>query len=274
MRNYKARMTHSKWNLYLLFIVVIFLGACSGFEKILKSKDYEFKYKKALEYYEKKDHYRYITLFEQLSPIYKGTYRSDTIEFYLAQGYYYQGDYLLAGHYYDKFRKTFPRSTFTEESDFMYAYCFYKSSPRAELDQENTQLAMAAFSEFLQRFPNSKRKSEVNTIMVELRDKLMEKSYLSSKLYYKIGDYKAAIVAIRNSLKEFPNSKYREEQMYLILKASYLLADNSVPSKRRERFQSAVDEYYTFISEYPDSRYAGDAKKMYDSSMKILKKLN
>ena len=203
MRSSRNNEFFSKWNFKLLFIVfVLILGACSGFEKILKSKDYEFKYKKALEYYENKDHYRYITLLEQLSPIYKGTMRSDTIEFYLAQGYYHQGDYLLAGHYYDKFRKTFPRSAFTEESDFMYAYCFYKSSPRPELDQDNTQAAIAAFAEFVTRYPNTKKFAEVNKLVLELREKLVEKSYLSSKLYYKIGDYKAAIVAIRNSVKE------------------------------------------------------------------------
>jgi len=253
---------------------VLILGACSGFEKILKSKDYEFKYKKALEYYENKDHYRYITLLEQLSPIYKGTMRSDTIEFYLAQGYYHQGDYLLAGHYYDKFRKTFPRSAFTEESDFMYAYCFYKSSPRPELDQDNTQAAIAAFAEFVTRYPNTKKFAEVNKLVLELREKLVEKSYLSSKLYYKIGDYKAAIVAIRNSVKEYPNSKHREELLFLILKSSYLLADNSIVEKQRERFQSTVDEYYTFIGEFPNSQYVSEAKKMYENSMDVLKKLN
>ncbi|MGE0079202.1 MAG: outer membrane protein assembly factor BamD [Bacteroidales bacterium] len=275
MGNNRFGMFLSKWNLHLLFVVLIVaLGACSGFEKIIKSKDYEFKYKKALEYYAKKDHYRYLTLFEQLSPIYKGTMRSDTIEFYLAQGNFYQGDYLLAGHYYDKFRKTFPRSVFTEDADFMYAYCFYMSSPRAELDQENTQLAVEAFSEFMSRHPSSKHNAEVNKIMLELRDKLIEKSYLSSRLYYKIGDYKAAIVAIRNSLKDFPNSKYREEQVFLILKSAYLLAENSVPEKRRERYQSTIDEYYTFIGEYPESEYVNEAKRMYETSMKFLKKIN
>jgi len=275
MRSSRNNKFFSKWNFKLLFIVfVLILGACSGFEKILKSKDYEFKYKKALEYYENKDHYRYITLLEQLSPIYKGTMRSDTIEFYLAQGYYHQGDYLLAGHYYDKFRKTFPRSAFTEESDFMYAYCFYKSSPRPELDQDNTQAAIAAFAEFVTRYPNTKKFAEVNKLVLELREKLVEKSYLSSKLYYKIGDYKAAIVAIRNSVKEYPNSKHREELLFLILKSSYLLADNSIVEKQRERFQSTVDEYYTFIGEFPNSQYVSEAKKMYENSMDVLKKLN
>lgn len=274
MNSSPVKVFISKSIIYILLVALAVSFGCSGFEKVLKSKDYEFKYKKALEYYAKKDHYRYLTLFEQLSPIYKGTMRSDTIEYYLAQGNYHQGDYLLAGHYFDKFRKTFPRSAFTEDAEFMYAYCFYMSSPRAELDQDNTQAAISAFAEFIARYPNSQRMGEVNKIIHELRDKLIEKSYLSSKLYYKIGDYKAAIVAIRNSVKEFPNTKYREEQFFLILKSSYLLADNSVPEKRRERFQSAIDEYYTFISEYPNSKYVDEAKKMYDASMKVLQESN
>lgn len=48
-----------------LALTVVFLFSCSGFEKVLKSKDYEYKYKMALEYYKKKDHYRYVTLLEQ-----------------------------------------------------------------------------------------------------------------------------------------------------------------------------------------------------------------
>ena len=257
-----------------LLLTVLFLFSCSGFEKILKSKDYEYKYKMALEYYKKKDHYRYITLFEQLQSVYKGTFRADTIEFYLAQGYYHQGDYLLAGHQFDMFRKNYQRSVFTEEAEFMYAYCYYMSSPRPELDQSNTLLAIEDFTEFINRYPNSQHKAEVNRIMAELHDKLIEKSYLSSMLYYKTGDYKAAIVAIRNSLRDYPESKYREELMFHLLKASYLLADNSIENKRRERFQNALDEYYSFISEYPSSKYSMEAKKMYDATMKILQNLN
>ena len=261
----------TKGTLFLFTILAtIFMVSCSGYEKLLKSKDYEYKYKKALEYYEKKEHYRYTTLLEQLSPIYKGTFRSDTIEYYIAQGYYYQGDYLLAGHSYDKFRQTFQRSAFTEDAEFMYAYCFYKSSPRPELDQASTQEAIEAFVEFLTRFPSTNRRTEVNGLLTELREKLVEKSYLSSKLYYKIGDYKAAIVAIQNSLKDFPNSKYREELSYLLVKSSYLLAENSIPNKQRERYQNTIDQYYTFVGEFPESPYLPEAKKMYESSMKVL----
>lgn len=141
-------------------------------------------------------------------------------------------------------------------------------------DQSNTLAAIEAFTEFINRYPNSPRKAEVNKIMTELRDKLVEKSYLSAMLYYKIGDYKAAIIAIRNSLRDYPESRYREELMFHLLKASYLLADNSIESKRRERYQNALDEYYSFISEYPRLKYSSEAKKMYDATMKVLQNLN
>jgi outer membrane protein assembly factor BamD len=257
--------------LICFFLLGMLMVSCSGFEKILKSKDYNFKYKKALEYYKKKDHYRYTTILEQLVPIYNGTQRADTVQFYFAMGNYKQGDYILAGHYFDTFRKTFPRSVFTEEAEYMYAYCYYESSPRPELDQETTQAAIVAFSEFVSKYPNSDKKNEVAKILVELKDKLIEKSYLSAKLYYNISEYKAAIVALKNSLKDFPESKHREEELFLILKSSYLLADNSIASKQKDRFQSTVDEYYTFIGEFPQSVYADEAKKMYDTSMKFLR---
>lgn len=253
-----------------LLLLVVLLFSCSGFEKVLKSKDYNFKYKKALEYYKKGDHYRYTTIFEQLVPIYSGTQRADTVQYYFAMGNYKQGDYILAGHYFDTFRKTYPRSVFTEDAEYMFAYCFYESSPRPELDQDNTQAAIASFSEFISKYPRSEKRDDVGKILNELKEKLVEKSYMSSKLYYNVSEYKAAIVAIKNSVRDFPESKHREEQLYLILKSAYLLADGSVPSKQKERFQNTIDEYYTFAGEFPESEYMKEAKKMYDASMKFL----
>ncbi len=51
-----------------------------------------------------------------------------------------------------------------------------------------------------------------------MRDKLVEKSFISARLYYDLGYYKSAILALRNSLIEYPETRYREELMFLILK--------------------------------------------------------
>ena len=93
----------------------------------------------------------------------------------------------------------------------MAAMCDYKISPRPELDQENTRNAIEGFNIFINRFPASSRVEESRKLMKELEDKLVEKSYMSAKLYYDMKQYKAAVVALNNSLKEYANTKYREE---------------------------------------------------------------
>ncbi len=256
----------------LILLLVLFIVSCSGFDKLLKSRDYQLMYQTGLQYYQEKNHYKYTTIFEHLVPIYRGTVQADTIEYYLAEGFYHQGDFILAAHFFDKFRQNYPRSTFTERAEYMYAHSFYRSSPRPLLDQEATNNAISAFSEFISKYPNSPKKAEVNVIMHELRSKLVEKAFINAKLYYEMDDYKSAITALKNSLTIFPDSDFREEQLYLILVSSYKLADNSVLEKRRERFQHTLDEYYNLMSEFPDSKYKRDAERIYANSMNIIEK--
>jgi TolA-binding protein len=116
----------------------------------------------------------------------------------------------------------------------------------------------------------SPKVQESRTLILEMNEKLVNKSYISARLYYDLSDYKASIIALRNSLNEYPDTKYREELMFLLLKSSYLLAENSVASKLKDRYQAAVDEYYSFISEFPKGKYVDDAKKMYEASMRVL----
>jgi outer membrane protein assembly factor BamD len=71
-------------------------------------------------------------------------------------------------------------------------------------------------------------------------------------------------------LNEYPDTKYREQIMFMILKANYLIAENSVKDKMGERFQSTVDEYYSFIGEFPDGEYADEANNMYKTAMDYL----
>jgi hypothetical protein len=75
---------------------------------------------------------------------------------------------------------------------------------------------------------------EANRLIIELRDKLVYKSYLSGKLYYDLKNYKAAVVALTSSLKDFPDTKYREELMFMLLQAKYYLATRSVEEKKRD----------------------------------------
>jgi len=258
-----------KNNLIILSLALL-INSCSGYERLLKSSDYELKHRKAFEYYNKGDYVRASTLFDQIVAIYRGTNKADSLNYFQAMSYFHQDDYILAGHYFDSFIKIFGNSKFSEEANYYRAYCYYLISPAASLDQTNTIQALQAFQLFLIKYSDSKRTPECRTMINELRDKLVEKSYMSAKLYFDLEDYKASIVALNSSLIDYPESKYREEIMFFILKSSFLLAYNSIEKKQKERYQATIDEYYSFIAEFPDSKYIKEAEKIFENSTKVL----
>lgn len=251
-------------------IVTLVVTACGDYNKILKSTDYEFKLKKAIEYYEDGEFVKAGTLFQELVNIYRGTSRADQIYYYYAKSMMGQKDYLMATHYFKSLLKEFPGSQFAEEAQFMVGYCNYLLSPKPRLDQTVTKEAIESLQLYINLYPYSDRVDEANRLIDELTDKLVYKSYLNAKLYYDFENYKAAVVALDNSLKEFPDSQYREELMYMLLKSKYLLAINSVEDKKQERLSGALDEYFSFVDEYPESQYRKEADKFYETVADLL----
>jgi outer membrane protein assembly factor BamD len=261
--------------LVVILVVIPLLYSCSQYQKLLKSTDYELKYTKAKEYYEEEDFMRAVTLLNELQGVYRGTDKAEDITYTYANCLYGLRDYIMAGHYYRQFVSTYPTSSLSEECQFMSAYCYYMLSPKPRLDQEETYKAIDEFQLFMNLYPTSSKVEEANLLIDELRDKLVFKSYLSSKLYFDLGtymgnNYKSAIIAAQNSLKEFPDTKYREELSFLILEAKYIQAANSVIGKKEERMRDTIDEYFSFINEFPESEYIKKAVKIYNDASKFV----
>jgi len=251
-------------------LVLVLIASCSKYEKLLKSDDFQLKYDVAMEYYEDGDYVRSATLIEQILPVYRGTQRAAELSFILANCYYNRRDYILAAHYFDNFVRDFPTHEHAREATYMRAYCNYLLSPRPSLDQTTTNRAIDQFRLFITRYPDSEKVEDAEKLIDEMRAKLLEKSFESAKLYYDMGDFKAAIIAFRNSLVDFPETRHREEIMFLILKSSFLLADRSVPERQLERFQTTLDEYYAFIEEFPESDYLNEAERFFKSALRVL----
>ena len=255
--------------LFTVFLLVAF-ASCSDYQKLLKSSDYDLVYTKALEYYEDQEYIKASALFLELLPVFRGTERAEDLNYRYAYCYYHQNDYIMAEYYFRNFITSFPNSDKAEECAFMVAYCYYMDSPIPSLDQSNTYKAIEELQVFLNTYRLSERTLECNRLIDELRDKLVVKSYASAKLYYELGEYKASITALNNSLKEFPNTKYREEILFLILRSAYELARNSVVDKIQERYEATVESFLRLKDEYPETKHFKDAERIHASAKKAL----
>lgn len=258
-------------DIFIVLITLVLLSSCNGYEKLLKSTDYDLKKTRAKEYFEAGKYIKSSEVFEQILPRFRATEEAEDIIWMLAQSYSGMKQYDIAGSYFKSYLEQYAYGKYAEEATYMAALCDYKISPRAELDQEYTKNAIEGFNLFINRYPNSSRIDEVNKLKNELIERLVEKSYLSAKLYYDMNEYKAAVVALTNSLKEYAETKYREEMLYLRLNSLLLYAENSFPGKQKERYQATLDDYYSFMEEFPNSRYSKDVKRIYQETVKFLK---
>lgn len=245
----------------LLFFVLI-LSSCSDYQKILKSNDYSRKYELAKQLYNKKDYQKAYPLLEELVSVKRGTSEAEDIYYYYCYCNYYLDDLISASYHFAQFAKTYPSSSRTEEMAFMNAYCYYLGSPVPSLDQSNSYRAIEELQLFINQYPNSTRIEECNTLIDKLRKKLEVKAYETAKLYYKMSDYKASIISMQNMLQDFPVTAYKEELLFLICKSNFELAENSIESKKYERYKSTIDAYYTFIDKFASGKYAKEAESI------------
>ncbi len=242
-------------NRYLLLIYIVALSSCaSKFAKIMKSTDYEYKYKMAESYYAAKKYNNAQVLYEDLFPIFKGTARFEDLYFKYAYCAFHLKDYMNAENLFKTFVETFPNSAKAEEGDYMRAYCFFKQSPKPELDQTSTMRAMGQMQAFINTHPGSAKVKEATEIIDVSRSKLEVKEYKNAELYYNLGYYKAAAIAFASLIDNFLDSKSADEYKLMVIKSYYQYANMSVESKQPERYDKVVAECIDFVDRFPESK--------------------
>jgi outer membrane protein assembly factor BamD len=260
----KSNVAKSKIISLVILLLLVVISSCSKFQRAMKIEDPKERYKAAVVYYEKKDYYRAGLLFEGLLPQLVGTPEAEKAQFYYAQCHFYQEQYLLSSYYFKSFNTTYGRSENAERASYMYAYSLYKNIPDYNLDQSSTAEAIDAMQNFINRYPNTALIDDANQVIKELQHNLEKKSYEVAKQYQRLRYYKAACTAYRTFQNDFPDSDYREEISFLLLESQVLLAKNSVPSLKQERWETALKNYVDFIDIYPQSKYLKQAQNYYD----------
>ncbi|MGL5317707.1 MAG: outer membrane protein assembly factor BamD [Bacteroidales bacterium] len=258
---------------YILLLLVTFTS-CGEYNKLLKSSDYELKYEYAKKYFDQKKYSKATTLLEELVPLYKGTDKAEESLYLLARSFYLGKDYLSAGSYFTTYYNTYPKGKYTELARFYTGEGYFLDSPEAKLDQTETYKAINELQLFLEYFPGSDKRDQVENMIVDLQEKLALKELFNSQLYFNLGDYqgdnnfRSAIITAQNAIKDYPYSNLREDFYILVLKAKYYEALNSKESVKEDRMRDVLDEYYSFKNEYPEGKYMKEATKIFNATSK------
>jgi len=268
----------------LCLTVLILLTSCGEYQALQKSADYEYRYEAAKAYFMEGKYSKASNLFGELLGIMKGTAWGEESLYMLAMSEYHNKDYETAGSYFKKYYQSYPKGTYVEQAHYYSGMALYKQTPDPRLDQTNTINAMGEIQNFLDLYPRTSLKHQCQDMIFALQDKLVEKEYLSAKLYYDLGsyvtncfyggsNYEACVTTAQNALRDYPYAAHEKRELLsiMILRAKYQLAMESVVEKREQRFRDAIDEYYAFENDYPESKYLKEAKDIFEKSEKVVK---
>jgi outer membrane protein assembly factor BamD len=243
---------------------------------VLKSSDPNEKLEYAKRAFEEKRYAQSYTLLKDIVAQFKGSEKAEETLYLLGLSYYENKEYAEAASYFQTYYSRYPKGKYTELARFYSGYSYYLDSPEAQLDQQGTVRAIEELQAFMDYFPRSERVSIAQNAIFELQDKLTLKELQNAQLYYNLGNYlgnnyESAIIVAKNAIKEYPYSKYKEELEMIILKSRYQEAVQSIEEKKVERFRDVVDEYYSFINNYPEGENREEADNIFKIAQKYAK---
>ena len=256
--------------------MVLLLSSCGEYQRVQKSDDYNYKFEFAKRAYEQKKYVQAATILEDCITVFKGSDKAEESLYLLGMSHYENKDYQSAGAYLKRYYTRYPKGKYAESARFFCGYGYYHDSPEPQLDQSGTIKAIEELQGFLDYFPRSDKVSIAQNAIFEMQDKLTLKQLQNAQLYYNLGtylgnNYESAVIVARNAIKDYPYSRYKEDLELLILKSRYQEASMSVEERKGERFREVIDEYYSFINNYPDSPHRQEAENIFKIAQKYTK---
>ncbi|MBQ5642916.1 MAG: outer membrane protein assembly factor BamD [Bacteroidaceae bacterium] len=269
----------------LIVILAVVLTSCTKWTALQNTQDFEYKYEAAKSFFAEGKYAQASVYFAEVLATMKGTANAEESLYLAGMSNFMNKDYDAASMYFRKYYQVYPKGLYVEYARYYCGLSLYNMTPDPRLDQQSTYEAIKEFQEFLDLYPYTPIKSSTMDMIYSLQDKLVEKEYLSAKLYYDLGtytmncayggsNYEACVVTAQNALRDFPfaSADRREELSIMILRSRFKLAEQSVEYKRVGRYRDCIDEYYSFVNDFPESKYIKEAEKMMEKSMSFVKK--
>jgi outer membrane protein assembly factor BamD len=159
--------------------------------------------------------------------------------------------YIQAESEFREFLTFFPTHTRADYAQYRLALTHFNQMARPERDQTETRAALKEFDVFLERFPNSALRPEVEGKRREAQDRLSRSEYGVGLFYYRVRWYPGAIVRFRTLLESDPQYTARDA-VYFHLAESLVLM---------QREAEALPYYERLLKEFEVSEYLEQAQR-------------
>lgn len=238
--------------LILLFVLIALLSACSK-NRYRANMTPEEKLQIADSLYSAGKFSRAAVLYDEISFERRSASSAHAL-IRLAESYMSVNRWADARLRLEQFIRTFPENTRISDAYYFTGLTYFEESLPAQYDQALTLSAIDAFRTFIRRYPNDQRYQDALEYVRLAQSKLIEKRYRNGYIYYKMGDYSAALMYF-NEVIELGNTN-NVDKLSLYYSAKLHLHQGS---------QELAQESYNRLAEkYPDSKEHRKLRRYFD----------
>jgi outer membrane protein assembly factor BamD len=119
-----------------------------------------------------------------------------------------QKDDISAVHAYEKILERYPNTPIAEKAQFQIGWAYHIEAQRAEYDQNNANLAIGAFSDYLVKYPGSERAEEAQRLRSELKGEQSQGLLQIGRYYEKNKNFRAAMIYYNQVIEQNPRSEW------------------------------------------------------------------
>jgi outer membrane protein assembly factor BamD len=206
-----------------LFILCLFLAACSGTDTVQQRRTVEEIYAEAMEAYKNNDWTEAAAKFDLIKLQYPASQFADDAQYYIAEINFRRGEYVMAAYNYSVVRRSFPSSEWAKGSSFRVGECYQELMLPPDRDQEYTRKAIQAYTEFQQLYPTDSLAFKALERIHTLRNTLAERNMLIAEHYIKTNSRKAAVAYFDAVIDEYPDSDYLEDALVGKIRLQYMM---------------------------------------------------
>jgi outer membrane protein assembly factor BamD len=213
----------------------------------------KFLYDKGMDLLGKKKWTQARTYFEELLDNYPQSGLRPDAKIGLGEAYIGDGSLealLVAQNQFKEFLTFYPTHARADFAQYRLGYIHYKQMRGADRDQTETKEAIAEWTAFMERYPNSELRTEVWQKLREAKDRLSEADYRVGYFYFRARWYPGAVDRFKEVLSRDPEYT-RRDAVYFYLAESLMKLQASA---------EALPYYDRLLKEFEQSEFLEKTK--------------
>jgi outer membrane protein assembly factor BamD len=241
--------------LAFLFCTCTYFSGCSSSGEKIDSDNPEKAFEIAKKKFDRGDYVNAIEDFSLIQVMFPGTEVIEKAQFYIAESYYYQKEYILADYEYTKFLEDKPSiSPLYPDAMYKLGLTYYQLSPKYSLDQQYSKLAIDQLLKYIQQFPNDKHVGDADLKIKELKNKLAYKDFVIAENYMKIDNNRSAALYFKSVYEDYIESDWADDAMLGH-------AEALINGKKYDDAKKVLDKFYKL---FPKSELKSKANRLSD----------